>query len=205
MAMNHVDDVVKIHETSWGKDEISVKLGHEYLVMFYRNIIQLEDSFGFVFIVDNKVVGYATGFYEYERFNALLKKENLFFLMITVVKKIVVGKMKLGDLINLFKDDVKLAKAKYPKYHLGALALATKYKNTQLGKQAITSTIGAVLDELKNKGFPGCWGLCDLLNVPMRKYLLKVGFEEVDIIKMVGRQVVLYEKPFDNKAIFQGL
>jgi hypothetical protein len=52
------------------------------------------------------------------------------------------------------------------------------------------------LNELKSKGFPGCWGLCDFENMPMRKYLLKLGFEETDTIHLVGKSVVLYEKNF---------
>jgi hypothetical protein len=30
--------------------------------------------------------------------------------------------------------------------------------------------------------------------------MLKLGFEEIDIIKMVNRQIVVYEKTFKNKG-----
>ncbi len=77
-----------------------------------------------------------------------------------------------------------------------ALVLSNEYKGTPSGKEAITLAIRAVLDEFAARGYPGCWGICDAQNMPMRKYLLKLGFEEVDIVDFIDKSVVLYEKPF---------
>jgi len=196
MSTHHIDEVAEIHKTSWDKTEISVKLGHDYIKMFYDYIVKSEYSFGFVYLIDGKVIAYATGFYDYHCFNKLLKKEKFGYLLMILLKRMISRGMTLYDLLNLFQDDKKLSKAKYPKFHLGALALAKDYKGQKLGRQAISETIGAVLKELEDKKYPGCWGLCNINNIPMRKLLMKFGFEEVDIIKMIKRRVVLYEKTF---------
>jgi len=196
MTNEHVESVATIHESSWGKDELSVKLGREYINRFYQYIVTSKYSFGFVYIFDKQIIAYAAGFYDYQYFNKFFLKENLLFIFMTLIKRIFSCKMTLIDILNLLQDDKKLSKAQYRKYHLGALALSKEYKGVELGKQAIYDTNSAVLNELKDKGYPGCWGLCNFNNVPMRNLLLKLGFEEIDLIKMIKKNVVLYEKTF---------
>lgn len=196
MTHEHVNSVSSIHMTSWNVNELSVKLGHDYVNTFYKHIVDSEYSFGFVYLIEDKVVGYATGFYDYKLFNDSLKKKEFFFLIFTLIKRMVIGKIGVFDLINLLQDDNKLKKSKYPKIHLGALALVNEYKGHHSGKRIIFDTISAVLYELTGKGYPGCWGLCDLNNMSMRKLLVKLGFEEVNIVKMIHKSVVLYEKTF---------
>lgn len=196
MGVGHVGAVVVIHESSWAPHELSVKLGREYLHLFYTNVVQSPHSFGYVYVSDDKVVGYATGFYDYHAFNKSMQGRMRFRLGIILLKRLLARRIGWADISNLLSDEKKLRKARYPKYHLGALALANEYKGTPIGKEAITGAIGAVLTELESKGYPGCWGLCDVRNMPMRKYLLKLGFEEVDTIDFIGKSVVLYEKMF---------
>ena len=191
-----VSQVIDIHESSWSEDEISVKLGRDYLKLFYQNVVQLRYSFGYVYVKSGRVIGYATGFYDYHNFNRSFRRNILSRLLLIVIRRLLTRKIELTDLINLLKDEKKLRNAKYPKHHLGALALANEHKKTDTGKTAITETMVAVLNELKSKGYPGCWGLCDARNMPMRKYLLGLGFEETDEIEFIGRSVVLYEKTF---------
>jgi len=196
MTLADVPEVVAIHESSWAPYEISVKLGSEYLCLFYNNVVQSPHSFGYVYVSDDKLIGYATGFYDYHAFNKSVQRRMWFRLGIILLKRLFARRIGLADIMNLLNDEKKLRKAKYPKHHLGALALANEYKGTPVGREAITRTIGGVLTELESKGYPGCWGLCDFQNMPMRKYLLKLGFEEVDIIDFIGKTVVLYERPF---------
>jgi len=198
MAYDHIESVSKIHMTSWNINELSVKLGNGYVRRFYKHIVDSEYSFGFVCLEENEVIGYATGFYDYHLFNQSLKNEDFFFLLVTLIQRMVAGKIKANDLINLLQDDNKLKRSKYPKYHLGALALANEYKGTVQGKKAISGVISAVLADLSERGYPGCSLTCDCINVPMRKRILKLGFKEVDIIPMKGRSVVLYEKSFQR-------
>ncbi len=54
----------------------------------------------------------------------------------------------------------------------------------------------AVLDELDAKGHPGCSVSCDKKNIPLQKYLVKLGFDEIDTVALIGKHVVLYEKDF---------
>ena len=203
MGDEHIESVSKIHMTSWNVNELSVKLGSGYVRRFYKHIVDSKYSFGFVYLEENEVIGYATGFYDYHLFNQSLKNENFFFLVVTLIQRMVAGKIKTNDLTNLLQDDHKLKRSKYPKYHLGALALANEYKGTDQGKKAISGVICSVLAELSEKGCPGCFATCDCINVPMRKRILKLGFEEVDIIPMKGRRVVLYEKSFQNESVIQ--
>jgi hypothetical protein len=196
MRPEHVDTIAKIHADSWMPQEISVKLGTEYLHLFYRNIVESPYSFGYVYVNDHEIIAYATGFYDYHAYNQFVQTKELFRLGMILFKRILVFKIDIADIFNLLNDDKKLRKAKYPHHHLGALALSNEFKSTPIGKEAITAVIQGVVNELASKGYPGCWGLCDFKNMPMRKYLLKLGFEEVDTISFIGKSVVLYEKPF---------
>jgi RimJ/RimL family protein N-acetyltransferase len=196
MESKDIRDVAHIHATSWAPHEISVKLGPTYLRMFYSFVVNSPHSFGYVWESEGKIAGYATGFQNYQVFNEELKNKNFFKLGITVVMRFLGGKLSFADIKNLMADDNKLRKARFPQYHLGALALANEFKQTSAGKDAVKGTINAVLDHLAEAGYPGCWGLCNEVNMPMRKYLLKLGFEEIDIIEEHGRNVVLYEKEF---------
>jgi hypothetical protein len=197
MGPEHVESVALIHEQSWSPHEISVKLGSQYLGLFYTNIVESEHSFGYVYLLEGRVVSYATGFYDYQAFNQSVQGKLRFRLGIILLKRLFAKKIRWADVNNLRNDGKKLRKARYPQHHLGALALANEYKRTRIGRESITATIGAVLTELERKGYPGCWGLCDVKNMPMRKYLLKLGFEEVDTIDFIGKSVVLYEKTFE--------
>lgn len=201
MTLGDIPKVVAIHQSSWSPYEISVKLGSDYLALFYTKVVQGPHSFGYVSASDDKIIGYASGFYDYHAFNKSLQREVRMRLGVILLKRVFTRKVGLGDIVNLLIDEKKLRRARYPKYHLGALALANEYKGTPVGGQAITGAIGSVLRELESKGCPGCWGLCDTRNIPMRKYLLKIGFEDVDKIDFIGRSVVLYEKTFNSPPI----
>jgi RimJ/RimL family protein N-acetyltransferase len=200
MTSADIPQVAAIHESSWAPHEISVKLGRGYLHLFYTNIVQSSYAFGYVYVVHDKIVGYATGFHDYQTFNASVQSKMRLRLGTILVKRLLARKVEWADVQNLLNDEKKLRKARYSRYHLGALALANEYKGTPIGKEAITATIGAVLEELESRGYPGCWGLCDSRNTPMRKYLLKLGFEELDTIEFIGKSVVLYEKAFKAPA-----
>lgn len=200
MSSEHVGEIVAIHESSWSPNEISVKLGTGYLHLFYTNVVQSQHAFGYVYVPGDKVVGYATGFYDYQAFNRSMQSRMRFRLGIIVLKRLFTRKLGWADVSNLLNDEKKLGKSRYPKYHLGALALANEYKGTPIGREAITGAIGAVLTELESKGYPGCWGLCDVRNMPMRRYLLRLGFEEVDVIGFIGKRVALYEKAFKTST-----
>ena len=201
MTMKEVRDVVSIHESSWAPHEISVKLGQEYLHSFYTHVVQSPYSFGYVYTYGNTVLSYAVGFHDYQMFNDYLKGKIRFRLGIIILKRLLSRKIGWADISNLLNDGEKLRKARYPKYHLGALALAKEYRGTPLGREAIMGAIEGVLREFEDKGYPGCWGLCDYINTPMRKCLTRLKFIEVDIINFGNRSVVLYERDLVDKDV----
>jgi hypothetical protein len=197
MRLDDVQQVVDIHRSSWKKAEISVKLGSNFLKAFYENVVESPYSFGFVAVDNHRILSYATGFYGYSAFNNFLKRKIFLKLILILLIKLLSLKMSLADMLNLLNDGKKLRKAHFPRHHLGALALANEVKRTDRGKVAITLTINAVLDEFKRKGYPGCSGVCDDENMPMKNYFLKLGFEKIDTIKFIGKNVVLFEKTFE--------
>jgi hypothetical protein len=196
MEISEIDQIVSIHESSWDKHEISVKLGSGILRSFYRYVLDSQYSFAFVYSENERVVGYATGFFDYQKFNNSFRKMNWISLIAIIIDRFFKKQINWADILNLLIDAKKLRSTKFPKHHLGALGLANEYKGTEAGKKAIQESIGAVLNHLKINGCPGCWGLCDVQNFPMRKYLLKLGFEEIDKIQLIRKKVVLFDKTF---------
>lgn len=194
MDRTHVIPVADIHYSSWNDSEISVRLGERYLKKFYLSVVDSEHSFGFISAVDNEVIGYATGYYDYIKFNQYFSQKYFFDLIKIVLSRLVLFRIDIFDIINLLQDSKKTKNIKYPKYHLGALALDNRYKNTAKGREGITGVIGAVHDELKYYGFPGCWGVCDFENVPMKKYLIKLGYSVSKEVKYYKKKIIVFEK-----------
>jgi hypothetical protein len=196
LEISELAQVVNIHESSWDKNELSVKLGSGILQSFYPYVIESPYSFAYVYMENGKVIGYATGFYNYLEFNKAFRNKIAISFLFTMVGRLLTRKIGWADIINLLNDGKKFRNSIYPKFHLGALGLANEYKGTETGKKAINEAIGAVLKKLELKGCPGCSVSCGSKNVPMRKYLLKLGFEEIDVIQFIDKTVLLYEKTF---------
>ena len=192
MTTNDLKQVVDIHQSSWSSKELSVKLGPEFLNLLYSQVIKSPVAFGYVYDVDGRIHGYAVGYHDCKAYNASLSKLRL---MTILIKQILHSKITLNDIINLLSEDQKNRNLKYPLHQLGALALANQFKGTEAGKTAITGVMNAVLEELA-KVHPGCFAVCDEENLPMRKYFLKLGFKEVDIIPLAGKNIVTYEITF---------
>jgi RimJ/RimL family protein N-acetyltransferase len=195
MGAEHLDEICEIHRTSWGENEVSVKLGAGYIRVFYAGVVSSPHAFGYVYLHDGKVVGYASGFADYPAFNTEFRNRNLLRLGMTAALRMATGRLRVGDLRDLLDDHRKLAKLRHPRHHWGAMALANPYKGTDLGRAAVLGTVNAVFDELAARGCPSVWGACDDRNVPMKKYLHKLGFAEVDAVPFRTRTIRVYEKP----------
>lgn len=200
MTAAHVPQICEIHRSSWGANEVSVKLGMPYLRRFYSALVSSPHAFGFVFLEGDRIVGYASGFPEYEAFNAELKSRHRVALGVLAVARILTGRLSVGDLRDLMADGRKLRKLRYPRHHWGAMALDNAYKGTPTGRQAVLATVNGVFDELARRGCPGVWGACDDRNVPMKKYLEKLGFGEVEAVPFSTRTIRVYEKPLPAPA-----
>lgn len=195
MRIEHVKEVAKIHATSWSNYEISVKLGEEFLNRcFYSSIVNSHIAFGYVYIDNGKVIGYATGFYKYEEFNRSTLRKNFFYLITLLLKRLLTRRMKVVDLLNMLRDNRKLRKLQFPEHQLGALALSNEHKGTAKGTEIMIATIESVLADLESRGCRGCWGVCDERNKPMQILFLSLGFKQVDTVSFTSKVVTLFEK-----------
>ena len=196
MNYQHIVEVISIHQSSWSKNEISRKLGGKYLHLFYANVVSCPHSFAYVYSVGGKVIAYACGFYDYPSFNHSFLRKTFLSTVLIFLRRLMRGKITWVDILNLHYDNRKFRKSRYPKQHLGALALCNEYKGTNEGRRAIMDAMAEVLNELEKKKFSGCGAVCDEKNIPMRKYFMELGFCERDRIPFKGKSVVLYEKEF---------
>jgi hypothetical protein len=188
--------VVDIHLSTWRPEELSVKLGADFIRLFYTQVVDSPHAFGFVSEQDGKPIAYAVGFSDYTAFNAGLKRRAFVRLGSIALRAWLGRRITIADLQNLIGDDQKLRNLRYPNYHLGALALAKDYQGTPTGKGAIGAAVGAVLDEFVRRGLPGCWGSCDADNILMRLSLSRFGFEPSARVDMMGKSIILFEKTF---------
>lgn len=196
MNKSDVSEVVSIHNSSWSPEEVSVKLGPRFQYLFYTLIAEIPYACTFVYECEGKIIGYTSGFLNYSRFNRRLLISRFIRLVWIILTQLLIGKLRVQDLVNLVLVSYFYTSLRYPIYHLGATALRNEYKGTTIGRTALKFTSNAVLDFINNRGGDGCWGVCDKLNIPMRKWYGKLGFEEVGVSKLIGREVVYYEKEF---------
>lgn len=195
MGIEHLEEVAKIHVTSWSSYEISVKLGEECLKKcFYGSIVTSPVAFGYVYIDEGKIAGYATGFYKYQEFNCSALKKNLFYLSALILRKLFTRRVKISDVIDILQDNKKLRKLQFPEHHLGALALSNEYKKTSRSQEIIISTMEKVLDELESRGCKGYWGASDKRNKPMQMIFLSLGFKRVDTVPYISKVITVFEK-----------
>lgn len=201
MTPEHIPRICEIHRASWGANEVSAKLGEQYLRLFYGRVVSSRHSFGFVYLADGKMVGYASAFHDYARFNAELRSSHTVSLGIIALRRLVAGSLSVGDLRDLFADAAKVRKVRHPSKHWGATALANEYKRTRLGKEAIAHLMAAVCGELRSGGAGGVWCACDDRNYLMKQYLLRMGFDQVDTVPFLTRTIRVYEKEIGDEAL----
>lgn len=196
MTPKDILSLVEIHQSSWSPSEISVKLGSKFLELFYFTIAQAPDAFTYLFEENDKIIAYSSGFFQYRDFKKRLIESNWPFLTWTVVSRLISGKLAFADILDILGDSKKLNKLRYPEVHWGAAALANEYKGTPIGKEAFKLTVDAVFHDLQRAGCGGCWGPCDMENVAMEKWLIKLGFKKVNKVNFRRRSILIYEKTF---------
>ncbi len=196
MGMQDVQQIVNIHLSSWAANEFSVKMGREFLNILYAEIVASPLAFTVVWDDNGTIAGYASGFARYADFNAKLRRRHFPALIRITLMALLIGRMSFGDVINQLCDDRKTRKTRFPDHHWGAMALANQLKGTPRGREVADAVIDGVFERLRAMGCPGIWGLCDERNIPMRKYLERLEFTEVETIRFIGKRVVLYEHEF---------
>jgi len=199
MTLADVPAIVEIHCSSWDPSEISVKLGPRFVERFYSTIAESQDAFTYLAERDGRIIAYSSGFLRYRNFNRSLIRSHFFFMASIVLHQLLRGRFTIGDLYNMLTDSKKLRKLRFPDSHWGMAALANEYKGTSLGKESFSMTVQAVFHDLKKAGQLGVWGPCDSKNIAMEKWLINLGFEKVDRIKCFGRNILVFEKVFDDE------
>jgi len=192
----HVKEISDIHLTSWSKNEISVILGKRYVNSFYRSIAESSLAFGYIYEINNRIIAYATGFWDYYRFFDEFKKSNSYVITKLLFIRIITRKLRLKEIYNMYFDNLNYKHLKYFKYHLNSLALRNEYKSTPLGREAILSVIENVINTFKNGGAEGCWGRTDFRNKRMCSYYMKLGFTQVKNEEKNRSRYLIFEKKF---------
>src|SRR5947209_6357201 len=139
-----VEAVVGIHAASWSPRELSVKLGPEFLRSFYQQVLRSEHAFGYVASDGDTVIGYAIGFGHYAAFNKELSRALGLAKWSLVLRGLTRGRIRPPDLLNLLLDRRKFRNARFARYHLGAIALAERFKGTPPGRAAVHDLMHSV-------------------------------------------------------------
>jgi hypothetical protein len=196
MVASDAARLAEIHATSWGQHELSVKLGPEFLRLFYDTVAADHRAFGRVHERDEVIIGYAIGFTDYRDFNRRFQARHRRTLQRLLARRVATGRVWPPDILNLLMEGRKMRKARFPDSHLGALALANEVKRTPVGGAAIVDAMTGVMEGLRAAGSVGCSCVCDFRNIPLRTHLSRLGFQEVDVVRLLGKRIVLCEKDF---------
>ena len=199
MTLADVPAIVEIHCSSWRPSEISVKLRPRFVERLYSAIAKSSHAFTYVAEKDGRIVAYSSGFLRYRNFNRSFVRSNLLFMAWIVLRQLLTGRFRIADLCNMLTDSRKLRKLRFPDVHWGMAAVSNEYKGTSFGKKSFSMSVQAVFNDLIKGGKPGVWGPCDSKNIAMERWLISLGFEKVDRIKHFGREILVFEKVFNEE------
>ena len=103
--LNYKDSnqIAKLHLESFPGFFLS-KLGHGFLVVFYKSIIKNSNSINLGVFENNILVGFAIGSVKRESFYKTLLKENFFQLSFSLLKPIIVNPSNIIKLLKSFKS-----------------------------------------------------------------------------------------------------
>jgi hypothetical protein len=191
------NELACIHFSSWDSREISVKLGLSYLRRFYKSVSTSDDAFCCVYRHADQIIGYACGFTNYEKFNREFVTANRIFIGFRLFLAMLRGRVSFKEVFDLFDYSRVLEPLRDARYHLGALALRHDTKGSELGGRAIKAAINSVLTRLEEQGAKSYWGVCDAKNIPMVRYLEKLGFSVVDMPKFRTKSLAVFERDLE--------
>ena len=192
--IKHIEEVSEIHMFSWAGHEISVILGKRYVSLFYQTIVDSPSAFGYVCSDGGKIVAYATGFWDYEKFSSDLLRSNKLLLFRIFALRILFGGLRLRDVYEIYSDGKTYKNLRYSKYHHNGLALRNEFRHTDIGRKAILGVVEKVIETFRGANVPGCWGRTDYRNMAMQKYYKKLGFNEVQKFWKHRSRYVIFEK-----------
>ncbi len=98
MTLTDIPSVVNVHKSSWRPDEISIKLGDRYLNTFYTSIVTAPDAFTYLFEYEGQIIGYASGFEDYPRFNRRMRNSNFLALLFITACGLLKRRLTVADM-----------------------------------------------------------------------------------------------------------
>ena len=195
MTTKDIDQITRIHMSSWSQDDFLTKLGQQFLQKcFYKRIVESDNAFGYIYCEGNKILGYASGFTDYPTFRLNIMRSPL--SLVLAFWQLLIFRLSWEDILSALTDSQKSRHIKNPKYQFGAIALRREYKGTVARRKIVRKIFQAVLDEFVKRNAPSVWGVTSKNNVPMARYFEKFGFDLVDEIKTLNRTVVVFEKTY---------
>ena len=115
--------------------------------------------------------------------------------------KLITFKLSWKDILDAMSEARKYKNLLDPEYQLGALALRNEYKGTLIGRRAIMVCLNAVLNNFEKSKAKSVWAITYNQNIPMQKYLERLGFELIEEIKLRARVVLIYEKVLKYRIV----
>jgi len=136
-----VNDAIRIHFKNL-REGLIFELGEELARLFYREITYDPDSWGYVAVKDNSIVGTAACSLNPKKLNAKFYRRNIFSILRYVPFEII----KHSKLLKHILETLRLRKEETPA--LVFLIVDEKYKQIGIG----SVLVDAVMDEFKCRG-----------------------------------------------------
>ncbi len=187
-----IEQIVELHYKSFGENELSIKLGKEFIRIFYESILNSGYSFGYVYVIENKIIAFAMGINDYERFNAYFKSNNLYNILKLIILKLFTFSISINTILNAIIDGKKYTKLRMSNCHLGALGKDLEFEDILVSKKAIRECVGKVIDTFLSSDMNFCWSVCDKSNVGMIKLHYELGFALINEVKQFGRTISVF-------------
>ncbi|KJR40687.1 glycosyltransferase [Candidatus Magnetoovum chiemensis] len=148
-----LQEITSIHLASFNTDFIT-SLGKEFVRdIYYMPILESRLGFGFVCMLNDKVIGFIVGSYDSEKIQKLRIKKNWLKILLIIVRKII---SKPYSIIGILKAFL-IVKSKYLKNdaqaELVSLAVLPQFR----GQGVAMRLINEFKRHLKEEGMVSCW------------------------------------------------
>ena len=191
LAPCHLNKLVEAHLTTWSRNDLSVRLGEGFVRRFYELAIEDPASFAVgIGTSENEGLScWCLGFTCYEDFNARLKKSMGLGFYFLALRRLLAGRLPLGQIADQLLRPKPYRKAQYPDAHLGAFGCFEEGMEAVL---MLPLLIGHVAEKL-GESHPACWSVTAKDNRGADTVMKRAGFEVIDTIRLSGNETVIYE------------
>jgi len=192
MAAEHARDAAKLHIEGINTGFIS-SLGQDFVTVLYKAIAESQDSFGYVAIKENEVVGFATfttnlnGLYK-----SIIRKNGLKFIFMLFRKM-----FSWGVICKIFETlfyPSRIKKLQLPEAEFLSMAVAPKAR----GHSLATRFVKTGFDECRRRGIQELKIMAAIKIGPINKMYEKFGFKVITQIENHGIVSNVYVVPTDH-------